>query len=287
MILLLAPAVLLAALAQAPAGATVSGTGAAATANPTAYRLGPGDVLEVNVPGRPDLSRMPTVQTTGTVFLPVLGEVAVEGLTVGELRRKLISLFGQHDIVVPEPEVRIRDYQSHFVWVRGEVNRPGRKPLRAGTRLVDALVEAGGFSGRASGDVTVERMEGGFEDGTRVRRYRFRPAAPTAEEQLGLELPLRSRDVVTATQQRFVTVAGEVARPGRYALEGGLTVSRVISTAGGLTRSGNRRVTVQRQDPDTGASQTLEVDLKAVEAGREPDLELLPDDAIAVRGRRL
>jgi protein involved in polysaccharide export with SLBB domain len=191
-------------------------------------------------------------------------------------------------VIAPGLEVRVREYQSHFVWVRGEVNRPGRKPLRSGTRLVDALVEAGGFSGRASGDVTVERMEGTFEDGTRTRRFRFRPASPTSEEQSQLELILRSRDVITATVQRFVTVAGAVARPGRYALDRGLTVSRVITTAGGLTRNGNnRKITVQRQNPDTGGSQTLEVDLKAVEAGREPDLELQPDDAIAVKGRRL
>jgi protein involved in polysaccharide export with SLBB domain len=131
-------------------------------------------------------------------------------------------------------------------------------------------------------------MEGTFEDGTRVRRFRFRPASPTAEEQAQLELVLRTRDVITAALQRFVTVAGEVARPGRYALDSGLTVRRVIESAGGLTRNGDQhKVTVQRQNPETGGSQTLEVDLKAVEAGRQPDLELLPDDAIAVKGRRL
>jgi len=286
MSLLLAATVLLAALAQAPAGEAVPAAGSSTGA--TGYRLGPGDVLEVNVPGHPDLSRMPTVQTTGSVFLPVLGDVSAEGLTVGELRRKIGGLLAQHDVITSGLEVRVREYQSHFVWVRGEVNRPGRKPLRSGTRLVDALVDAGGFSGRASGDVTVERMEGTFEDGARVRRFRFRPSSPTPEEQLQLELPLRSRDVITATLQRFVTVAGEVARPGRYALDRGLTVSRVITTAGGLTRKGNdRKVTVQRQNPETGGSQTLEVDLKAVERGLEPDLELMPDDAVAVKGRRL
>ena len=271
---------LLAVLAQAPAGV-------AASAGAAAYRVGPGDVLEVNVPGRPELSRLPTVQTTGAIFLPLLGEIPVEGLTVGDVRAHLTRLFAQRDVVASPIEVRVREYQSHFVWVRGEVNRPGRKPLRTGTRLVDALVEAGGFSGRASGDVTVERLEGAFPDGTRVRRFRFRPSTPTPESQLELELPLRSRDVITAAPQRYVTVEGAVARPGRYAIDGRLTVSGVISTAGGMTRSGNRKVTVQRKDPLAGGSQTLEVDLKAVEAGREPDLELLPDDAVSVQGRRL
>lgn len=277
--LVLAP--LLAALAQAPAGAAAS----AATGGP-GYRVGPGDVLEFNVPGRPDLSRLPTVQTTGRVFLPVLNEVPVEGLTVGDIRARVTRLFAERDVVVPAIEVRVREYHSHFVWVRGEVNRAGRKPLRAGTRLVDALVEAGGFSSRASGQVQIERLEGTFADGTKVKQFLFRPPAPTPEGQLDLELPLHNRDVVTALVQRYVTVAGAVARPGRYALEGGLTVSRVISTAGG-PKGGGRRATVQRQDPQTGLTQHLEVDLKAVEAGSEPDVELLPDDAVSVKGRRL
>jgi protein involved in polysaccharide export with SLBB domain len=270
---------LVALLAQAPAGPAASATG------PAAYRVGPGDVLEVNVPGRPDLSRLPTVQTTGAVFLPLLNEVAVEGLTVGEIRGRLTKLLAERDVIVQALDVRVREYQSHFVWVRGEVNRPGRKPLRAGSRLVDALVEAGGFSGRASGDVTLERQEGTFPDGSRTRRFRFRPGSPTQEDQLDLELPLHHRDVMTASLQRYVTVGGAVARPGRYALDNGMTVSRVISTAGG-SRGGNK-VTVQRQDPSTGITQSLEVDLKAVESGKEPDMELLPDDAVSVKGRRL
>jgi protein involved in polysaccharide export with SLBB domain len=270
---------LVALLAQAPAGPAASATG------PAAYRVGPGDVLEVNVPGRPDLSRLPTVQTTGAVFLPLLNEVAVEGLTMGEIRGRLTKLLAERDVIVQALDVRVREYQSHFVWVRGEVNRPGRKPLRAGSRLVDALVEAGGFSGRASGEVTLERQEGTFPDGSRTRRFRFRPGSPTQEDQLDLELPLHHRDVVTASLQRYVTVGGAVARPGRYALDNGMTVSRVISTAGGSR--GGRKVTVQRQDPTTGITQSLEVDLKAVESGKEPDMELLPDDAVSVKGRRL
>jgi polysaccharide export outer membrane protein len=270
---------LVALLAQAPATPA-----APPAAGGAIYRVGPGDVLEVNVPGRPDLSRLPTVQTTGTVYLPVLNEVSVEGLTIVDIRQRLTRLLAERDVVVPALDVRVREYQSHFIWVRGEVNRPGRKPLRSGSRLVDALVEAGGFSGKASGEVTVERQEGTFPDGAKTRRFRFRPGNPTPEGQLDLELPLHHRDVVTAVLQRYVTVAGAVARPGKYALDTGLTVSRVISSAGGTSA---RKVTVQRQDPTTGITQSLEVDLKNVESGREPDVELLPDDAVSVKGRRL
>src|SRR5215831_17781813 len=110
------------------------------------YRVGPGDVIEVVIEGRPDLSRMPTVQTTGSVWLPRAGDVEVRGLTTSEI------------------EARVTAYNSQFIWVLGAVNRPGRKPLRAGTRLVDALLDAGGLRQGASGEVVVKRASGTFAD---------------------------------------------------------------------------------------------------------------------------
>ena len=108
-------------------------------ASPSAYRVGPGDVLEVTVAGRPELSRLPTVQTTGVIWLPQLSEVRVEGLTPVEIGRKLTELLARRDDPGPMVTVAVREYRSQFVWVRGEVNRPGREPpvrrLRAGTHV--------------------------------------------------------------------------------------------------------------------------------------------------------
>jgi polysaccharide export outer membrane protein len=84
-----------------------------------------------------------------------------------------------------------------------------------------------------------------------------------------------------------VTVEGEVARPGRYPIEGDLTVSGAVSQAGGLTRFGSSRLKVRRTDPETGKSSFLEVDLKDVRKGKEPDPPLLPNDVVTVSRRRL
>ncbi len=150
-------------LAQAPA----------AGAETLPYRVGPGDVLEVVVDGRPDLSRLPTVQTTGSVWLPRAGEVEVRGLSTGEIAARLTPLLAGEDLAAPRVAVRVREYQSQFVWVRGSVQRPGRKPLRSGTRLLDALLDAGGFQEGASGEVAVERAAGTFADGSRAAHFRF------------------------------------------------------------------------------------------------------------------
>jgi protein involved in polysaccharide export with SLBB domain len=53
-----------------------------------------------------DLSRTPTVQTSGVIALPLLGEVPVAGLTVPEVKQKLTTLLGRDFLVNPQVEVR-------------------------------------------------------------------------------------------------------------------------------------------------------------------------------------
>jgi polysaccharide export outer membrane protein len=272
------------AVAQAPGVPAPSPAPAEAPAAPE-YRVGPGDVLEVVVFGNDDLSRSPTVQTDGAVSLPLLGDVEVGGLTVPEVQRKLTTLLARDYLVNPQVEVKVKDYQSQFVTVLGEVNTPGRKPLRGRTRLVDVLVEAGGFTPRASGEIQVTRNEGTFDGGASTLRMQLTGGNPGPQDRINLEITLRHGDVVTASPKYYVTVEGEVVRPGRYVLEGELTVSGAISSAGGLTRFGSSDVRVRRVDPQDGATRILEVDLKAVRNGKRADLPLQPNDVISVSRR--
>jgi polysaccharide export outer membrane protein len=251
------------------------------------YRVGPGDVLDVVVFGQDELSRAPVVQTSGVIALPLLGDVAVGGLTVSEIREKLVDLLGRDYLVHPLVEVKVKEYQSQFVTVLGEVNNPGRKPLRGRTRLIDVLVEAGGFTPRSSGEVTITRLEGAFEGGVRTLRLQLGAGSLTPQDQVALELPLRRGDMVTAAPKYYVTVEGEVVRPGRYVLESDLTVSGAISQAGGLTRFGSSRVRVRRTDAQAGTTRILEVDLKAVRKGKATDLPLQPNDVVSVSRRIL
>jgi len=74
-------------------------------------------------------------------------------------------------------------------------------------------------------------------------------------------------------------------RPNRYVLEGDLTVSGAISSAGGLTRFGSQDVKVRRVDPQTGKTTILEVDLKAIRRGKVVDPPLLANDVVSVSRR--
>lgn len=295
---LLMPAVwvLAAATLQAPApAATPSPTSSpAAQAAPEStapdpvaqYQVGPGDVLDVLVIGHPDLSRTPPVQPNGVVNLPLLGEVPVSGLTALEIQRKLTTLLERDYLVNPQVEVRVREYQSQFVIVLGEVNSPGRKPLRGSTRLIDMLITAGGLKPTASGEITIARTEGTFDGGRDTLQVELSTDGMTAQDRVNLELLLTNGDLITVAAKKHVTVEGEVAKPGRFPLESDLTVLSAVSAAGGLTRFASNDVKIRRVDPVTGKVEVLEVDLNDVRKGKKPDVVLQPNDVVTVPRRR-
>jgi polysaccharide export outer membrane protein len=249
------------------------------------YRVGTGDVIDIAVFGNEDLSRSATIETNGTITFPLLGEVKVAGLSVAEVKNKLTTLLAKDYLVNPQVDVKVREFQSQFVIVVGELNNPGRKPLRGRTRLIDVLVDCGGFTPRASGDVEINRTDGTFEGGKKAIRMHLGSAAMTPQDEVDLAVILRNGDIITASPKYYVTVEGEVNKPGRFVLEGELTVSGAISTAGGLTRFGSGDVKLRRVDPQTGKITIVEVDLKAVRRGKAPDPALLPNDVVTVARR--
>lgn len=260
------------------------GDAAAPPASEGDYEVGAGDVLEINVFGNDDLSRVPTVQTNGAVSLPLLGEVQVSGLTIAEVKRKVTNLLAKDYLINPQVEVKVKEYQSQYVSVVGEVNNPGRKPIRGRMRLLDALIESGGFKTTSSGDVMITRTDGSFDDGKKAITVRI-SASATIQDQINLELRLKNGDIISALPKAFVTVDGEVNRPGRYAIESDLTVTGAVSLAGGRTRFGSSGAKVRRIDPQTGKVSIIEVDIKDVQNGKKPDVTLLPNDVVSVARR--
>ena len=278
----------------------VSPTPAAAEPTPTpAYVVGPGDVLEITVTDQTDLSRSATVQPDGRIAMPLLGEVDVAGKTVPEIQRLITELLGRDFLVNPRVEVRVREYASQFALVMGEVMNPGRRPLRGNTRLIDLLIESGGFKPGASGEVLIQRTDGTLPGGAKTLRFRLGASSGMNEaERSKAELVLKNGDVITASPKRFVTVDGEVGRPGRVVIENNLTLLGVIAESGGLAKYGSSKVRIIRKkdegvdvtgfEPCEGDTQDLcaVVDINDVRKGKVRDIVLAPDDKVVVSHRR-
>lgn len=88
------------------------------------YILGPGDRLDIDLLDLPELSGSFSIGPDGTLYLPRLRALFVEGLTVEELR---ILLTKQFSAYVRDPQVYVRPiaYRPIRIYVGGEVRRPG------------------------------------------------------------------------------------------------------------------------------------------------------------------
>ncbi len=107
------------------------------------YTLGPGDVVEIKVQGHPEFSGTFTISPEGKIQYQYLGDIDVEGLTKEELREKIKGLLTEY-IHQPQVMVRIQEFRSKYVYVMGEVARPGKYPMQgAGLSVRDAVIMAG------------------------------------------------------------------------------------------------------------------------------------------------
>lgn len=283
---------------QTPPAAAVASPTPSPTPTAPVYVVGPGDVLEVMILDQADVSRTTTVQPDGRFAMPLLGDIDVAGKSVAEIQAIITEKLSRDFLVNPRVEVRVREFASQFALVLGEVVSPGRRALRGNTRLIDLLIESGGFRPGASGEIEIQRTEGTFPNGTKSVRFRLGAGPMTESDRANAELLLRNGDLVTASPKQYVTVDGEVGRPGRVVIENNLTLLGVIAESGGLGKFASSKVRVIRRkgegvdikgfEPCDGATLDVcrELDVKNIRKGKVQDLILLANDKVVVSRRR-
>lgn len=110
------------------------------------YRIGPGDVLQIDVWKEPDAS-VPsvTVRPDGTISLPILGEIRIAGMMTVDLQKLLCDRYGEV-IRGARVTVMVREINSQKVYLIGEVRREGPLRIMAPLTVLQALAEAGGLT---------------------------------------------------------------------------------------------------------------------------------------------
>lgn len=126
------------------------------------YRIGKGDILEINVWKEEDLTRVVKVRTDGRISLPLLDDVMAEGLTPIELKKKIEKRLSQF-ITNPFVTVIVNEENNKFYMV-GEVNKVGEYNLTKDLTILQAIAIAGGFTEWANKDnIILLRYKNGKE----------------------------------------------------------------------------------------------------------------------------
>lgn len=256
--------------------------GSAGTSLRSDYVIGSEDLLEISVFEQPDLNRTVRVSGDGTISVPLLGVIPMNGLTTKEAEATLRDLLGEKYLTNPQVSVFVKEAKSKKVSVVGAVSKPGTVEMLGQRTLLEAISEAGGLTQQAGKDL-----------------YVLRPDSSGATTRIDVDLddlmingnpelniPILAGDVINIPIDRLlhVYVDGAVKKPGEveYKTSRPLNLLQAIAAAGGLSeRASQKGIVLIRNHPD-GSQEILKIDLKAVRKGKEPNLVLENGDSIYV-----
>lgn len=243
-------------------------------AEDTSYLLGAGDVLKITVYNNPDLSLETKVSEAGMISYPLIGDVQVVGLTVSTAEKKLAKLLDSGGFVKkPQINILVSLYQSKMISVLGSVLKPGRYPLDRATNLADMLALVGGATADGSDFVTIIGKKG-------KKEYDLHNIVDKGESAQNIAL---EGGEIIYVHARDVAVMGQVNRPGKYAVTGGVrTLSDFLSVAGGINAVGSDLITVTTMR--AGKQSRFEVDIDSLfRAGNSTsNIELASGDTVYV-----
>src|ERR1700757_3381108 len=125
----------------------------------SAYHLGPGDRLEIKVPGADELAGQYSVQDAGTIRMLMVGDVPAAVLTQEQVQTKIEEkLKAGRYITQPHASVAVLIYRPFYIL--GEVSAPGGYPYLSGMEGLSAVAAAHGYTYRANQDFVVITRNG-------------------------------------------------------------------------------------------------------------------------------
>jgi polysaccharide export outer membrane protein len=260
------------------------------------YRIGPGDILDVKVFGKPQFDRLAVkVDPRGMIRMPLIKEeIRAACRTEDELAAEVTTVLKEY-ILAPEVTVQIKEYQSEPVAVLGAVRSPSRFQMQRRVRLLELLTFVNGPTDNAGPTIQVVHMgplascetaatSGNNENpdslGSQIDYYKL---TETLRGDQKANPYLRAGDVVSIAKADEVYVVGNVVRPTSIGLNEPLTVTRAIAMAGGtLIDTKKTEIHVLRQTPGTTEKKDIVVNLEAVNRHEAEDLVLIANDIIDV-----
>ena len=260
------------------------------TAQSQRYRIGAGDVLDIRILNRPQLSREAVrVEGDGTIRMPLIeGEIQAACKSEGELANEISKRYLRY-YRNPQVDVFVKEYHAREVALIGAVQEQGRYQMQRRLRLLELLSFAKGPTDKAGQTINIVRGPRTDLCGTN--------GESVAEEggfiSLNLNDTLRgeeksnpyvqSGDVITIPEAQQVYVVGNVYSPKSLPLKEPISVSRAIAMAGGPLRdSKTDRIHIVRQLP-SGEKSEIYVNLNAIARKRAEDVMLQPNDIVEVQ----
>jgi polysaccharide export outer membrane protein len=262
-----------------------------------AFRLGPGDQVDIELVGDSSSITTVTVGPDGKIYYYMLPGLEVWGLTLPEARTRLDQELKKYIREMPVVSLTLRTAVSQRFWVLGRVGNPGVYNLAGPTSLLDALAQAGGLSSSsplaslaASIGVSLPGSSGpeaaDLSRSFLIRQGHFLPIdfqRLLRDGDLSQNIYLQPDDFIflPSASAGQIHILGAVVQPRSERTTGSLTLIQSIASAGGTQPEAClSNVAILRGSLAHPAIEVVAVD--AILHGKAPDVRLEANDIVYV-----
>lgn len=243
--------------------------------------LAVGDAIEISIAttqsAQPEYQQKERIEATGAVYLPLLGEIRVAGLTAEDAQVLITKLYQDRKLYkLVIVNIYIVEYGiAHSVLIRGEVQKPGLYPAAGPMRLSDALALAGGTTARAGRRVVILH-QGPSEHSEDSKTLRG------GADGFGKVMISRGDEVVVE-RSGVVYVTGDVNKPGGFVMDnqGRLSALQALALAEGTKATAALDSTMLIRNTPNGRETTF-IRLKQIIHNKQPDISLEPEDIVYI-----
>ncbi len=180
------------------------------------YRVHPGDVIGVTYRYSPEYNATVNIQPDGFVTLPLLGDINLSGLTVDQIREKILAKANER-LNAPEIVVDLKGFEQPYYIVGGEVGTPGKYEVHGPTTALRAVQMAGGFkTSSKTNQVLLIRPINDVDAETKLIDLK----RVMNKGQVREDIQLRAGDMLIVPKNRIAKIEPiiRLANPGAYGL---------------------------------------------------------------------
>lgn len=225
------------------------------------YQLGPGDVMDVSVWRRPEISRENiVVAPDGIISLPMVGVINVRGKTIAQISSTITSILSK-SYEHPQVTVIVRQFHNNKAFVLGRVSEPGVVNFPGDGTLLEALALAGGLP--HIGKDTFLTKCAIIRGNETIIWIDLRDLLDNGNMSLNARIENNDVIFIPEAEDEMVMVLGEVVKAGPVMLKRGLNLVDAVMRAGGYTKAADLgKVFILRQEGAEGL--VKEVNLKSM-----------------------
>jgi polysaccharide export outer membrane protein len=256
-----------------------------AAANLPAQKIGPRDLIMIQVYGSPELSRGVRVGADGMLRLPMLKQrIKGEGMMPNDLETVVAEALEQEGLIVdPMVTITVAEYASRPISVAGAVKDPLTFQANAPVTLLEAITRAGGLTPLAGSEILVSKTQAGpgGQPTSLMQRVSVKALISGADPEANLRLT--GGEEIRVPEAGKVFVVGNVKKPGAFPVEDGAETSvlKMLALAEGLAPFPGKLAYIYRREA-SGTKNEIPIELSKIMERKAPDAPLMANDVLYV-----